>query len=44
MRLIREAIPYAARMQAPDARFVYKNHTDANIRLATDELRPGLIT
>jgi len=38
MRLIREAIPYAARMQATDARFIYKNHTDANIRLAPDEV------
>lgn len=36
MREVREAIPYAARMQSPRGRLVYKNHTDANIRLARD--------
>jgi len=33
MRAVREAIPYAARTQAPTGRFVYKNHCDANIRM-----------
>ena len=33
MRELREAIPYAARRRSPDARFVLKKHTDANIRL-----------
>ena len=42
MRNLREAIPYAARMQAPDAGFVYKNHTDANIRLALDDVNAGM--
>lgn len=34
MRAVREAIPYAARMQKPAGRLVYKNHTDADLRLA----------
>ena len=38
MRALREAIPYAARTQAPDGRLVYKNHTDATIRMAPDEV------
>ncbi len=38
MRAIREAIPYAARTQAPDGRLLYKNHTDANIRIPSDEV------
>jgi hypothetical protein len=33
MRAVREAIPYAARTQAPGGRFVYKNHSDATIRM-----------
>ena len=33
MRALREAIPYAARMQQPTGKLVYKNHSDANIRL-----------
>lgn len=36
MRLLREAVPYAARMQAPAGNRVYKNHSDANIRLEVD--------
>jgi hypothetical protein len=36
MRAVREAIPYAARMQKPSGRLVYKNHTDADLRLARD--------
>jgi len=39
MRALREAIPYAARTQAPDGRLVYKNHSDATIRMAPDEVR-----
>ena len=39
MRSVREAIPYAARMQMPRGRLVYKNHSDANIRLAADCVR-----
>ena len=33
MRLLREAVPYAARMQARRTRFGYKSHSDANIKL-----------
>ncbi len=40
MRAIREAIPYTARTQAPSGRMVYKNHSDANIRLPVDEVEP----
>jgi hypothetical protein len=36
MRAVREAIPYAARTQAPGGRFVYKNHSDATIRIPPD--------
>jgi len=38
MRAVREAIPYAARTQAPTGRFVYKNHSDANIRMPQDNI------
>ena len=38
MRTVREAIPYAARTQAPTGRFVYKNHSDANIRMPVDDV------
>jgi hypothetical protein len=38
MRAVREAIPYAARTQAPTGRFVYKNHSDANIRMPQDDV------
>jgi len=38
MRAVREAVPYAARTQACDGRLVYKNHSDANIRLPADEI------
>jgi hypothetical protein len=38
MRAVREAIPYAARTQAPGGRFVYKNHSDANIRMPQDDV------
>jgi hypothetical protein len=39
MRALREAIPYAARTQAPNGRLVYKNHSDATIRMAPDEVQ-----
>lgn len=38
MRAVREAIPYAARMQKPTGRLVYKNHTDADLRLAEERV------
>ena len=38
MRTLREAIPYAARTQAPSGRFVYKNHSDATIRMPPDDV------
>ena len=41
MRAVREAIPYAARMQMPAGRLIYKNHSDADIRLAADRVEPG---
>ena len=40
MRAVREAIPYAARTQAPRGRLVYKNHSDANIRVPADQVGP----
>ncbi len=40
MRAVREAIPYAARTQAPAGRLVYKNHSDANIRMPVDQVGP----
>ncbi len=36
MRAIREAIPYAARMQVPKGNFSFKGHTDTNICLNPD--------
>lgn len=36
MRALREAIPYEARMQTSTGRLVYKNHSDANIRIGAD--------
>ena len=33
MRAVREAVPFAARTQAPVGEFIYKGHTDSNIRL-----------
>lgn len=38
MRNLREAVPYAARMQQPEGRYLYKNHSDANIRIAPDQV------
>ncbi len=42
MRALREAIPYAARMQRPAGRHVYKNHTDADIRLPADRVETAM--
>ncbi|MEM7563659.1 MAG: hypothetical protein AAF353_11505 [Pseudomonadota bacterium] len=42
MRDIREAIPYAARMQLPKSRYVYKNHTDANLRLLKSHIASSM--
>ena len=42
MRAIREAIPFAARTQAPRGRFVFKDHTDATIRLHPDRVESAL--
>ena len=39
MREVREAVPFAARMQAPRGQFTYKGHTDANIRLHADKVK-----
>ena len=36
MRAVREAVPYSARTQGSSRRLVYKNHTDANIRMARE--------
>jgi hypothetical protein len=41
MRAVREAVPYAARTQTGSGKLVYKNHSDANIRLAPDEVAEG---
>ena len=38
MRAVREAVPYAARTQAPDGKYLYKNHSDATIRLPADAI------
>ncbi len=38
MRALREAVPYTARTQASGGRHVYKNHSDANIRMHPDEV------
>ena len=38
MRDLREAIPYAARMQTPEFRHLYKNHSDATLRIPVDRV------
>ncbi len=38
MRILREAIPFAARTQLPDGQYIYKNHTDANFALDPDQV------
>ena len=42
MRELREAIPFAARTQMPSGTFLYKDHTDANIRLNRDQVRQSM--
>lgn len=42
MRLLREAIPYAARMQKGSGRFSYKSHTDATIRLPLQSVEQAM--
>ena len=41
MRAVREAVPYTARTQASKGKWMYKNHSDANIRLAADAVAAG---
>jgi hypothetical protein len=36
MRAVREGVPFAARTQAPKGRFIFKYHTDVNVRLNQD--------
>jgi hypothetical protein len=38
MRAVREAVPYTARNQVSARKLMYKNHSDANIRMAPDEV------
>jgi len=42
MRAVREAVPFAARTQAPAGRFIYKGHTDATIRLNIDSVESSM--
>jgi len=42
MRAVREAVPYTARTQASGGRRVYKNHSDANIRIAPGAVAEGV--
>jgi hypothetical protein len=42
MRELREAIPYAARMQTPSLKYLFKNHTDADIRLPPGDVEPTM--
>ncbi len=42
MRAVREAIPFAARTRVPQGRFVYKSHTDANVRLNPDGIETAM--
>ncbi|MEM7195959.1 MAG: FAD-binding protein [Pseudomonadota bacterium] len=39
MRSLRESVPYAARNRLPTGAFVYKNHTDATIRISPDDIQ-----
>lgn len=41
MRALREAVPYSARTQASGGRYVYKNHSDANLRMPADQVTEG---
>ena len=42
MRQLREAIPYAARMQKGSGRHAYKSHTDATLRLPIDAVESAM--
>ena len=42
MRVLREAIPYAARTQSPNGKYVYKNHTELTIRLDQGQTASGM--
>ncbi len=42
MRVLREAIPFAARTQLPDSPYIYKNHTDANFALDPNQVRGSM--
>ena len=42
MRDLREAIPYAARMQTPKYRYLYKNHSDATVRMTGEQVEPTM--
>ena len=42
MRILREAIPFAARTQLPDSRYIYKNHTDVNFALHPHQVRESM--
>ncbi len=42
MRILREAIPFAARTQLPRSRYIYKNHTDANFALDPNRVRTSM--
>ncbi len=42
MRILREAIPFAARTQLPDSPYIYKNHTDANFALDPNQVRVSM--
>ena len=42
MRAVREGVPFAARTQAPKGRFIFKYHTDINIRLNQDSVADSM--
>ncbi len=42
MRVLREAIPYAARMQKATGAFGYKSHTDATLRLPENSVEAAM--
>lgn len=42
MRELREAVPFAIRMQQPKGKFLFKNHTDANISLNPDKVENAM--
>ncbi len=42
MRAVREGIPYAARMQAPEGAYCFKGHTDTNVRLNPESVEQSM--